>query len=171
MPDDKAQRNFTDTESRIIPNELPRVAGIVSTVQQTPLSHVNLRAVEDGVPNAYIRNAVQENDIASLIGSHVHYIVTEDGYTIRAATRAEVDAHYAASRPATAQTPERDLTVTTITALSQGGFDDWDAFGVKAANVAVLGTLGFPAGYHGRTPESGVSRRPDVRAQTCSAPP
>ena len=26
------------------------------------------------------------------------------------------------------------------------GFDDWDAFGVKAANVAVLGTLGFPEG-------------------------
>ena len=129
-----------------LPNELPRVAGIVSTVQQTPLSHVNLRAVQDGVPNAYIRNAVQENDIASLIGSHVHYVVTEDGYTIRAATRAEVDAHYAASRPATAQTPERDLTVTTITALSQVGFGDWDAFGVKAANVAVLGTLRFPAG-------------------------
>ena len=129
-----------------LPNELPRVAGIVSTVQQTPLSHVNLRAVQDGVPNAYIRNAVQENDIASLIGSHVHYIVTVDGYTIRAATRAEVDAHYAASRPATAQTPERDLSVTAITALSQVGFGDWDAFGVKAANVAVLGTLGFPAG-------------------------
>ena len=129
-----------------LPNELPRVAGIVSTVQQTPLSHVNLRAVQDGVPNAYIRNAVQENDIASLIGSHVHYIVTVDGYTIRAATRVEVDAHYAASRPATAQTPERDLSVTAITPLSQVGFGDWDAFGVKASNVAVLGTLGFPAG-------------------------
>ena len=58
----------------------------------------------------------------------------------------EVDAHYAASRPATAQTPERDLSVTAITPLSQVGFGDWDAFGVKAANVAVLGTLGFPAG-------------------------
>ena len=66
--------------------------------------------------------------------------MTEDGYTIRAATRVEVDAHYAASRPATAQTPERDLSVTAITPLSQVGF------GVKAANVAVLGTLGFPAG-------------------------
>ena len=129
-----------------LPNELPRVAGIVSTVQQTPLSHVNLRAMQDGVPNAYIRNAVQENDIASLIGSHVHYTVTEDGYTIRAATRAEVDAHYAASRPATAQTPERDLSATSTTSLSKIGFDDWDAFGVKAANVAVLGTLGFPEG-------------------------
>ena len=33
-----------------LPNELPRVAGIISTVPQTPLSHVNLRAVQDGGP-------------------------------------------------------------------------------------------------------------------------
>ena len=38
-----------------LPNELPRVAGIITTVPQTPLSHVNLRAVQDGVPNAFIR--------------------------------------------------------------------------------------------------------------------
>ena len=29
-----------------LPNELPRVAGIISTVPQTPLSHVNLRAIQ-----------------------------------------------------------------------------------------------------------------------------
>ena len=34
-----------------LPNELPRVAGIISTVPQTPLSHVNLRAIQNGVPN------------------------------------------------------------------------------------------------------------------------
>ena len=129
-----------------LPNELPRVAGIVSTVPQTPLSHVNLRAVQDGVPNAFIRDALDEPDIASLVGSYVRYEVTETGYSIRAATPAEVDAHYAASQPAQAQTPQRDLTVTAITPLSQVGFEDWTAFGVKAANVAVLGTLGFPAG-------------------------
>ena len=37
-----------------LPNELPRVAGIVSAVPQTPLSHVNLRAVQDRVPNALV---------------------------------------------------------------------------------------------------------------------
>ena len=36
--------------------------------------------------------------------------------------------------------------MTAIASLSQVGFTDWDAFGVKAANVAVLGGLGFPAG-------------------------
>ena len=129
-----------------LPNELPRVAGIISTVPQTPLSHVNLRAVQDGIPNAFIRSALDEPAIESLLGGYVRYEVTERGWTLRAATRAEVDAHYASSRPAAKQTPQRDLSVTEITALSEVGFDDWDAFGVKAANVAVLGTLDFPAG-------------------------
>ena len=129
-----------------LPNELPRVAGIISTVPQTPLSHVNLRATQEGVPNAYIADALDDADISELIGSHVYYAVSDTGYSIRAATQAEVDAFHASSRPTETQTPERDLTVTTITALSGVGFDDWDSFGVKAANVAVLGTLEFPTG-------------------------
>ena len=129
-----------------LPNELPRVAGIISTVPQTPLSHVNLRAVQDRIPNATIRDALENDDISALIGRLVRYTVTEGGWELRAATRAEVDSHYAASRPSTAQTLQRDLSVTTIRPLSQVGFADSNAFGVKAANVAVLRTLGFPTG-------------------------
>ena len=129
-----------------LPNELPRVAGIISTVPQTPLSHVNLRAAQDGVPNAFIADALENDDISDLIDSHVYYQVTDTGYTIRAATQTEVEAHFASSRPARTQTPQSDLTVTAITPLSDIDFDDWDAFGAKAANVAVLGTLEFPEG-------------------------
>ena len=129
-----------------LPNDLPRVAGVISTVPQTPLSHVNLRALQDGVPNAYIADALENEDISSLIDGYVYYAVSDAGYTIRAATQAEVDGHHDASRPAQTQTPERDLTVTEITDLDDIGFDDRDAFGVKAANLAVLRTLGFPEG-------------------------
>ena len=128
-----------------LPNELPRVAGIMTTVPQTPLSHVNLRAVQDGIPNAYIRYIRDDPAVAPLIGSYVRYEVAEDGYSVRAATKEEVDAHYEASRPQP-QTPEQDLSVTEITPLNEIGFEDWRAFGVKAANVAVLGTLDFPEG-------------------------
>ena len=127
-----------------LPNELPRVAGIITTVPQTPLSHVNLRAVQDGVPNAFVRDALEASDIEGLIGSYVQYLVGSTTYYVFAASPAEVDAHYADSRPSEPQTPERDLTVTEITPLSDIEFDDWNAFGVKAANVAVLGTLDFP---------------------------
>ena len=129
-----------------LPNELSRVAGIISTVPQTPLSHVNLRAVQDSVPNAFIPGAVDDSKIVDLLGSYVRYKVTKGWYSIRASTPAEVEAHYAASRPAEAQVPQRDLSVTAIKPLSEIGFHDWDAFGVKAANVAELRKLGFPAG-------------------------
>ena len=62
-----------------LPNELPRVAGIISTVPQTPLSHVNLRAVQDGIPNAFIRDARDDPAIAPLIDSFVRYEVTDGG--------------------------------------------------------------------------------------------
>ena len=129
-----------------LPNELPRVAGIISTVPQTPLSHVNLRAAQDGIPNAYIRDVLDDPDIAPLLGGFVRYEVTDSEWTLRAATPEEVEVHYESSRPSRAQTPEFDLSVTGIKPLSQIGFEDWKAFGVKAANVAVLRTLGFPAG-------------------------
>ena len=129
-----------------LPFELSRVAGIISTQPQTPLSHVNLRAKQDQIPNAFIRDALDNAEISSLVGQYVYYRVTENAFELREATKAEVDAHYEASRPTATQTPVRDLSVTEITALSDIGFDDWEAFGVKAANVAVLGTLDFPDG-------------------------
>ena len=127
---------------RALPNDLPRVAGIITTVPQTPLSHVNLRAIQNGAPNAFVRDVLDDKAVTDLVGSHVYYEVGKDGYVLRAATKAEVDAHHAASRPTKAQTPVRDLTVKKIAALGDVGFDDWDAFGVKAANVAELGRIG-----------------------------
>ena len=129
-----------------LPNDLPRVAGIITTVPQTPLSHVNLRAVQNGVPNAFIRDALEDTSIDSLLDSPVYYQVSSTGYTIRAATLEEVNAHHDVTRPTHTQTPERDLSVTEITALGEVEFDDWTAFGVKAANVAELRTLDFPDG-------------------------
>ncbi|MCY3894154.1 MAG: hypothetical protein OXF65_12770, partial [Acidimicrobiaceae bacterium] len=126
---------------KALPNDLPRVAGIITTVPQTPLSHVNLRAIQNGAPNAFVRDVLDDKAVTDLVGSHVYYEVGKDGYVLRAATKAEVDAHHAASRPTKAQTPVRDLTVKKIAALGDVGFDDWDAFGVKAANVAELGAM------------------------------
>ena len=130
-----------------VPNELPRVAGVITTVPQTPLSHVNLRAAQDGVPNAYIRDVLDDTDVAALVGGFVRYEVTATEWSLRAATPREVDEHYASSRPPQAQTPQRDISVRSITPLSNVRFEDWDAFGVKAANVAELGRLGFAAGH------------------------
>ncbi len=131
---------------KTLPNDLPRVAGTITTVPQTPLSHVNLRAIQNGLPNAFIRDALSTEAITSLIDSYVYYAVSADGYAIRAATKADVDKHFATLRPTQTQTLQRDLTVTAITSLSNVSFSDWTAFGVKAANVAELNKLSLPTG-------------------------
>ena len=102
-----------------LPNELPRVAGVITTVGQTPLSHVNLRAVQDKVPNAVAGTLLDDPTISGLIGRYVKYTVTESGYTMQPATLADVEAHHAATRPTQAQVPERDLSIKTITPLSR----------------------------------------------------
>ncbi|MDE0265386.1 MAG: hypothetical protein OXJ37_23495 [Bryobacterales bacterium] len=129
-----------------LPNEMPRVAGIITSVRQTPLSHVNLRAVQDGVPNAYVRGASENHEIVGLLGKYVRYNVTPDGYQLREATVQEVESHFAKLRPSEALVPKRDLGVKGIRPLSELGFDDAASVGVKAANVATLGSLDFPAG-------------------------
>ena len=129
-----------------LPNEMPRVGGIITSVPQTPLSHVNLRAIQDNVPNAYIRGALENETISALIGKHVYFRVDVNGYEIREATLAEVEAHYVDLRPTEPQIPIRDLSVTDITPLDAMTFEQSSSFGVKAANLATLRTLGFPEG-------------------------
>jgi hypothetical protein len=129
-----------------LPNELPRVAGIITSVRQTPLSHVNLRAIQDRVPNAYVNRAAENSAIKPLIDKYVHYKVTADGFHIREAASAEVEAHFAALRPATKQTPRRDLTVTEIRKLDDIQFGDAASFGAKTANLAAMRSFGLPEG-------------------------
>jgi hypothetical protein len=131
---------------KTLPNEMPRVAGVITAVRQTPLSHVNLRAVQDGVPNAFVTGAVKNETITSLAGKLVYYKVDKNGYELREATEAEVDKHFAAIRPVKPQSPKRDLSVGEIRPLDKISFGDSAVFGVKAANLATLHTIDFPEG-------------------------
>ena len=131
---------------KTLPNEMSRVAGVITGVRQTPLSHVNLRAVQDKVPNAFIAKAWQNKDIAPLIGRYIYYEVNADGFEIREATFKEVETHFADLRPLKAQEPARDLSATKVLPLDGIGFADAARFGVKTANIATLRTLGFPEG-------------------------
>ena len=131
---------------KTLPNEMPRVAGVITGVRQTPLSHVNLRAIQDKVPNAFIADAWESERIVPLIGRYVYYKVNADGFEIREATFKEVESHFADLRPTKTQKPERDLSVRKIMPLDDIGFADSSRFGVKTANLATLRTFGFPEG-------------------------
>ena len=129
-----------------LPNQMPRVAGVISEERQTPLSHVNLRCVQDRVPNAYVANALNQTAISSLVGKLVRYSVTSDGYSLREATKEEVDDHFSNLRPAEPLVPARDLAVKEILPLKDVAFENANSFGVKASNLATMHTFGFPEG-------------------------
>jgi len=129
-----------------LPNEMPRVGGIITTVPQTPLSHVNLRAIQDNVPNAFIRGALALENISSLVGKYVYYQVRSDNFEIREATLAEVENHYAVLRPKEDEIADRDLSIQIITPLDEITFEQSVSFGVKAANIATMRSFGFPEG-------------------------
>lgn len=129
-----------------LPNSLPRVGGIITSVIQTPLSHVNLRAIQDNVPNAYIKDPLLIDSIANLLDTYVYYKVEQDKYIIREATLDEVNAWYENIRPTEDQIPDRDLSQTSILPLDSIEFDMADAFGAKCSNVATMRTFGLPDG-------------------------
>jgi hypothetical protein len=127
-----------------LPNEMPRVAGIITEVRQTPLSHVNLRAIQDDVPNAYVAEASTLAEVTALIGKPVYYRVTKQGYELRGATSDALSAHFEAIRPPQPQVPDRDLSLTDIRSLKDLSFEDSTRVGVKAANLAAMGQFGLP---------------------------
>lgn len=129
-----------------LPNSLPRVGGIITSVVQTPLSHVNLRAIQDNAPNAYIRDPLLIDSIADLLDSYIYYKVEQDRYFIREASLEEVNAWYENIRPTEEQIPDRDLGQTEILPLDSIGFEMSVAFGAKCSNVATMRKFGFPEG-------------------------
>jgi hypothetical protein len=126
-----------------LPNEMPRTGGVISAVSQTPLSHVNLRAIQDKVPNAYIKNAAAHEKIVKLIGKYVHFIVRQNEFTIEESNLEAVNAWFDALRPAENQTPPLNLSRTKITRLDDIRFDMSDSFGAKCANLSEMRTFGF----------------------------
>lgn len=127
-----------------IPNSLPRVGGIITTVLQTPLSHVNLRAIQDDIPNAFIRNALEVDSVTNLIGKYVHYKVEENGYLLEEATLDEVNDWFDEIRPEEEQNPPLNLDYTSILPLDEISFEMYDGFGAKTANLATMRTFDFP---------------------------
>ncbi len=129
-----------------LPNSLPRVGGIITSVIQTPLSHVNLRAIQDNVPNAYIAEPLAIDSIANLLGNYIYYKVENEQFEIREATLNEVNNWYEDLRPTEPQIPVRDLSITEIMPLEDINFEMSSSFGAKCSNVATMRSFDFLEG-------------------------
>ncbi len=128
----------------ILPNNLPRVGGIMTSVIQTPLSHVNLRAIQNNIPNAFVRDPLEVDSIANLLNHFVYYRVDQSGFELREATVEEVNDWFEDLRPEEDQVPPLNLDQKEILSLDDIEFEMFDSFGAKCSNVATMRTFGFP---------------------------
>jgi len=129
-----------------LPNSLPRVGGIITSVIQTPLSHVNLRAIQNNIPNAFIRDPLNISTISNLLDHYIYFKAGQSTYEIREATLEEVNAWYDKIRPVKEQIPLLNLSHDSILPLEKITFKMFDGFGAKTANVATMRTFGFAEG-------------------------
>lgn len=129
-----------------LPNSLPRVGGVITSIVQTPLSHVNLRAIQDNIPNAFIRDPLTIDTIADLLDHYIYFNVGQSSYEIREASIQEVNDWYENIRPNQEQTPPLNLDYTAILPLDSIEFNMYDGFGAKCTNVATMRTFGFDVG-------------------------
>ena len=119
-------------------NELPIVAGTITETLQTPLSHVSIAARARGTPNMALLHGSRDKRIAPFIGEIVRLEVTDEDFTIRAATLEEAQEHWDAGLGVALEVPTADLQREGLPRLADLGFQDSAAVGVKAANVAEL---------------------------------
>ncbi|GAB7185442.1 hypothetical protein ATKI12_5273 [Kitasatospora sp. Ki12] len=124
-----------------VPEDVPRVSGIIHTEHTTPLSHINVMATGWRIPNAVGIGALDRIDRAGLAGRWVRYRVEADGSDLHLEAAPPRDD---ADRPTPAPPAERvtvdrpDLSPTPVTALTGLRADDHVRFGTKAANLGEL---------------------------------
>ncbi len=116
------------------PLSLTPISGVITTNFSTPLAHINLLAAGWGIPNSYIKNAVEI--YKPLIGKFVYYETREDGVELRAANLKETgEAGKKLAETSDLLTPPTDLDYKLLTGLTQQHKKDALRFGSKAANL------------------------------------
>jgi len=134
-----------------IPNDISHVAGVITTIPQTPLSHINLKAIQNGTPNVYIQDFTGTGEYRSLLNRYVRLTALPGGYLVEAITLPEAIAWLDSVRPEGVTVLQGDFTQRGIRPIEFLRLADSDAYGAKAANLGelfrCLPSRSLPQGY------------------------
>ena len=121
-----------------IPNDIGHLAGIISTIPQTPLSHINLKAMQNNTPNVFIPGYSESTEFQALLGKPVRLNVTPNGYLITEVAYSEMLSWLESIRPDSITALVRNLDNTEIIALDRIRLDEVDSYGAKSCNIGEL---------------------------------
>lgn len=140
-----------------IPNDIAVTAGIITQQFQTPLSHVNVLAMNRGTPNMGLRNAITNPKLVGLKEKWVKLTVDSEKWDVVEVTEAEADAWWEVNKPEpkTLEAPNTDVKelVDVENVTDVAGSPNMlaaikaatKAFGAKTANYSILANIdGLP---------------------------
>lgn len=125
-----------------VPNDLPVVAGIITSEFQTPLSHINVLSNSRGTPNMALRDAWSDETLSDLEGQLVYLSVGSDNFEIRESTLEEANTFWAVNEPQEEITLEKDINYQLLPDIDDVSIDDVNKVGGKAANFGELINVG-----------------------------
>jgi pyruvate,water dikinase len=126
-----------------VPNDLPVIAGSITSDFQTPLSHVNVLSHNRKTPNMALKGAWNSPVLLALVNKLVYLKVTIDSFTIREAGFGAADSFWTAREPTTAVTLECNEDSTGLKELLELSYLSTSLVGAKAANFAELSLIGL----------------------------
>lgn len=124
-----------------IPDRVPIVNGIITLEPQTPLSHVNLLAINRGTPNAYLQDLKQVPQLANSVDKLVKITFSKQNtLTVAPITEAEAKAFWQSREKVKVQVPSLNLSITDIVHFDTGNpsVQSNEVVGAKAANYAKI---------------------------------
>ena len=137
-----------------LPNDFPLSAGMLTSVFQTPLCHVNILSTNRGTPNAALRSAWNNEKINALVGKMVYFAPGLDTLVIREATQQELAEWVKKKKKKHSITLDCDGSKTGLIDLSTIGYKDKNIVGGKAANFAEMMRISTREGNKIPLPES-----------------
>lgn len=124
-----------------IPNDIPVVAGIITTEYQTPLSHINILSHSRGTPNMTLRNAFENDTINRLEGELVYLEVTANAFELRPADFEEAQAFWQTNEPQEVKVLDKDTSFDELISMQQANLSFLNRLGGKAANFGEIASL------------------------------
>ena len=117
-----------------VPLQLPPVAGVITALPSTPLSHINLLAKGWGIPNAFVKNALTL--LKQYDGRWVEFETKHDGYSIKFADMDQLREYQRRlSERLDVMKPRFNLGETRLLGLAQQRAAASIAYGGKSANL------------------------------------
>lgn len=121
------------------PDDLPPVAGVITTDFQTPLSHITLLCKNRGTPMMAIKNAYNDTTFKKWEGKYISLSVNVDGYKISPVDSSTVFTFWNKKRESRKTIKlEKHTQDKRIIPISELGLKDIPRVGGKAANFALM---------------------------------